>query len=286
MPSNVPVPTKAVPTPLKSLFPIFYQNIIAINNGSQAVQQQFLVQGLYANITNSAMSAQNLDNSVNSQIFKAYSYPYFPSFIDIPYSAAQLASAQCYVEANKDAPFYPQDGVYLTSIPVASTPYNNYNTLPNGNANTAITQGWVPIAINQQGNAYIVKDITTLISINNVQIIEFKAQHQWDVVRYMSAGIYNAWQIYSILPASNSGRQLNSPQFQSAFQAVVQGLITLWGSPSYNLLQNVSKYVGLVTVTTDPNNPEDIDVYVPAQIIPGLGSANVTINLFSVYQSF
>jgi hypothetical protein len=53
-----------------------------------------------------------------------------------------------------------------------------------------------------------------------------------------------------------------------------------------NLVTNVAAYADLVTVVTNPSSPTGILVTIPAQIIPGVGSANVTLNIFSVYSTF
>lgn len=266
----------------------FVTAINLMNSGNYAQDGKFLVQGIFGNVTVNAMAAQTLFNVIGNQYFKTVSYPYKPQFLDPVFNGVNLACALAYAEANKDSPYYPLDSVVLSSLPVASSVSNRYNTNIGMNADTALSLGWIPIGVNGNGNAFIVRDVTTLIKDpgTGVTDTEFRYQHVWDVTRFMIENIYQAFAIARQAPGTNNGFALNSPYFDQSFANTVKGLLTLWGNPQYQLLQNVSEYLSLVTVTTDASDPTKVDVFVPAQVIPGLSGANISINLFSVYATF
>lgn len=262
----------------------FFTGISVLNNGTFITKNKYFVQGILGNITTLPTLANTLPE-YNSQLIKQISYPYQQMFLDIPFAATYLASAQAYVNNNPDVPYLPQE-VYLTHIPISRNVQNRYNVVRNGNADVAMNKGWAVWGVSSQGRAYLVRDITSLITIPNTSItdVEFRFQHVWDVVRFITKDIYQQWQVFSVSPVINGGRILNSPDNQATFRDLVVGRLYFY--QGLQLLQNVSAYADQVTVITNPSSPTGILVTIPAVIIPGLGSADVVLNIFSVYNVF
>lgn len=266
----------------------FVNGVLAMNSGNNASDGKYLVQGIFGNTTVLANASQTLFNVVGSPYFKSVSYPYSPQFLDPYFNGVLMACALAYAEANKDAPYYPLDGVVLASIPVTNAITNRFNTNVGMNADTALSIGWTPIGINSNGYAFIIRDVTTLITNpgTNTTDVEFRYQHPWDVTRFMIKNVYDAFVIARQAPGFNNGFTLNSPYFAQNFENTVKGLLTQWGSPQFQLLQNVPLYLSLVSVKMNVSDPTQVDVFIPSQIIPGLSGANISINLFSVYANF
>ena len=188
--------------------------------------------------------------------------------------------------ANGDAPYPPLMSATIDHLPVSSLAYSiSYSNIQNGTADIAINQGWLPFAPNSSGVVSFLESVTTLITIPNTSTPdnEFRYTHVWDSVRWLKQQVATLYTTISKLP-NNAGSALISPQFIRQFRTGIQAILVR--GQTLGIFENVSTYVKLVTVNQDSTNPNQVDAYVPCQIIPQLNGANVTINVFSSLTAF
>jgi len=86
-----------------------------------------------------------------------------------------------------------------------------------------------------------------------------------------------------VLP-NNQGTALLSKTFINNFQSGIIGV--LFKLEQLDVVQNVAIYQQLVNVAMDANNPNQVNVFVPSQIIPQINGADISINVFSALYNF
>lgn len=262
----------------------FIQGVRSLNIG-QINNNKFYVQGVFANISTKAIMAINLPNPLDSLYFRQISYPYSNKFMDTPLSAGQVAATISYLDNNFNQTYSPQDGIALGNLPVSSDVYNRYNTLEGGNANDAINRGWTPLGVNAQGQVYIVKDVTSLLTVPGTGIpdVEFRFQRTPQCIRAIIKNTALLFKKMSVLP-NNEGRKTNSDDFRKDFADALYAMLDQM--QTLGIVQNLSQYAYLIQVLPNPQAPQNILVRLPAQIVPGLGGANITLDIFSVNTLF
>lgn len=270
----------------------FYNGIVEYNLANKVLNKHYLCYGVAGNMTLLPSSAASLP-APNSQLYILTSYPYVAKFGDIPYdntdgtvASGRLASASLYMLANGDAPFPPLMTATINHLPVSSIAKDiSYSNQQNGTADIAINQGWLPFAPNSSGVVAFLESVTTLITIPSTTTPddEFRYTHVWDSVRWIKREVANLFGVISVLP-NNRGSALISPQFIRQFRVGIQAI--LQRGQTLGILENVALYTKLVKVTQDATNPNQVDAYIPAQVIPQLNGANVEINIFSSLYTF
>lgn len=271
----------------------FYSMIANLNSQFGATENHFGTFGIAGNITNPASNAQNLPSPNNPQYILT-SYPYVQKFGNIPYDnttqtvgSGRLASTIAYFIANGDAPYPPLTNAILgNTLPVSSIAnITSYSATTQGSGNIAITRGWLPIAVNNANVPYFLQSNTTMTTLpgTNIPDTEFRYTHPWKCIKRIKKAVTVAYNVLRVLP-NNQGTAILSPLFVRTLQsAVVNALFVLQKD---QIVQNVSLYQQLVSVVIDANNANQVDIFVPSQIIPQLNGANITINVFSALYNF
>ncbi len=265
----------------------FYNGIAAINEPNQVLNNHYFTYGGAGNVTILPSSASTLP-APNNQENILVSYPYYPVFGNVIYennhqnvAAGRIASAIMYMLANGDAPFPPLMTATINHLPVSTNfSTQSYSGSQQGTGDIAVNQGWIPLAPNTSGVVEFLESVTTLITIpdSTVPDVEFRYTHVWDCIRWLKQRVGQLFEVQSKLP-NNMGSALMSPTFLTNFQAgIVSILVT---GEKLGIFENVALYQNLVSVTQDSINPNQVDAYVPCQIIPQINNANININVFS-----
>lgn len=286
--------TISLSSDVTSTYVDFYNGINLLNQANQVLNNHFGTYGIAGNIISPASNAQNLP-ALNNKNYIFATYPYVQKFGDIPFDntagnvgGGRLAATIAYFLANGDAP-YP--ALMLANIgntvPVSSVAnLTTYSTNQNGTADIAINRGWLPIGVNSSNLPYFAQSNTSMITLPNTDVPdkEFKYTHIWDCVRWLKINTTQLWNQIKQLP-NNKGANFISPQFIKQFRA---GLVSiLYQGQALGVVKNVDLYNQLVTVTQNKDNPNQVDVNIPSQIIAQLNGANITITVFSsLYTSF
>lgn len=270
----------------------FFQGVAGLNQDNQVLNNHYFTYGFSGNITSLPSNAANLP-APNKNIYALVTYPYVQKFGDVPYentagnvAGGRLASAVAYMVANGDAPFPALMNARINHLPVSSVASTtSYSSAAGGTGNIAVEQGWLPLAPDNAGRVRILQSNTTMITLPNTTVpdVEFRYTHIWDCVRWLKYQVAQLYLSISVLP-NNAGSPTISPGFIRQFRTGIIGILTL--GQNLGVLENVSLYEGLVTVVEDPLNPNQVDAYVPSQIIPQLNGANVDINVFSALYTF
>ena len=270
----------------------FFNLITLLNQGNQVLNSHYFTYGMAGNIALLPNQAATLP-APNNQEYVLVTYPYVYKFGSIPYEntamnvgAGRVTSAVAYMLANGDTPFPPLMGATINQLPVSPVyATTSYSGAQNGTGDIAVNQGWLPLAPNTQGLVQFLESNTTLITIPGTTTpdIEFRYTHIWDCVRWLKQQIAQLYTTISVLP-NNQGSVLISPQFIRQFQNGILSILVT--GENLGVIENLALYQNLVTVTQDPINPNQVDAYVPAQIIPQLNGANVLINVFSSLYQF
>jgi hypothetical protein len=270
----------------------FFNAITAYNEANTVLNNWYLNYGIAGNITVLPNAASGLPTP-NTQENILVTYPYIAKFGDIPYDNAagtvgggRVASAVAYMLANGDTPFPPLMTATINHLPVSSVASTtSYSAAQNGTGDIAVNQGWLPLAPNNLGVVTFLESNTTLITIPNTTTpdIEFRYTHIWDCVRWVKYQVAQLYNTISVLPF-NQGSALISPAFTRQF---TQGIIGILNQGQLlGVVQNVALYENLVSVVEDTQNPNQVDAYIPCQMIPQLNGANVLINVFSALYTF
>lgn len=270
----------------------FYDGITALNEPDQVLNNHYFTYGIAGNITSLPNAASSLP-VVNNQEDILVSYPYVAQFGNIPYdntagtvASGRISAAVAYMLANGDTPYPSLGGSTINHLPVSSIANTtSYSFTVGGTGDLAITQGWLPLAPNSGNIVTFIQSNTTLTTIPGTSVPdqEFRYTHVWDSVRWLRQQVSNLFQSISVLP-NNAGQAFISPAFVRQFRGGIIGILNY--GQSLGIFQNVSQYQNLVTVTQDTQNPNQVDAYVPCQIIPQLNGGNVTINVFSSLYQF
>jgi hypothetical protein len=279
-------------TDITTTYADFYDGITLINEPNQVLNQHYFTYGAAGNITSLPSSAASLP-APNNQENILVTYPYVAQFGDVPYentagnvAAGRVTSAVMYMLANGDAPFPPLMTATINHLPVSSLASTiSYSGAQNGTGDIAVNEGWLPLAPNSSGVVAFLESNTTLITIPGTTTpdVEFRYTHIWDCVRYIKQKVAELFNVISVLP-NNQGSALISPFFIRQF---TQGIYSiLYTAQNLGVVENVALYQNLVSVTQDQTNPNQVDVYIPIQIIPQLNGANVLINVFSSLYTF
>jgi hypothetical protein len=270
----------------------FYDGIAQINEPDEVLNGHYFTYGAAGNITSLPSQAASLPNA-NDMEKILVTYPYVYKFGGIPYDNAagtvasgRVTSAVLYMLANGDAPFPPLMSATINHLPVSSVASTtSYSAAPGGTGDLAVNQGWLPLAPTIGGRVQFLESNTTLTTIPNTSTpdIEFRYTHIWDCVRWVKQEVAQLYEVISVLP-NNMGSVLLSPQFINQFRTGIIGILNQ--GQSLGVLQNVPLYENLVTVTQDTQNPNQVDAYIPTQMIPQLNGASVLINIFSSLVTF
>lgn len=265
----------------------FYNGITQLNQANQVLNQHYFTYGIAGNVTLLPQNAANLP-VLNSQENILVTYPYVAKFGDIPYdntagtvASGRIASAVLYMLSNGDAPFPALTNVTINHIPVSSVASTtSYSAQAGSTGDMAVTQGWLPLAPNSDNVIQFLQSVTTLTTIPGTTTpdTEFRYTHIWDCVRWTKQEVAQLFNSISKLPG-NQGTVNISPAFIRQFRL---GIIAILNQgQQLGLFQNVPLYSRKVTVTQDSQNPNQVDVFIPEQIIPQLNGASVTIGLLS-----
>lgn len=270
----------------------FFNGIKGLNQPDQVLNNHYLTYGCAGNISILPSQAATLP-SPNTQLDVLVTYPYVAKFGDIPYentagnvAGARITSSVLYMLANGDRPYPSLGGSVITHLPVSSiASITSYSNKQNGTGDIAVSRGWLPLAPNSSNIVTILQSNTTMTTIPNTTVtdIEFRYTHIWDSVRDIKRQVALLYQTISVLP-DNAGSAFISPQFIRQFRnGIIAILHTLQNAGE---LQNVELYQNLVTVKQDNTNPNQVDAFIPAQVIPQLNGANVLIDVFSALIDF
>lgn len=265
----------------------FYAVVDRLNTGNNVLQKNYGTFGIAGNVTSSPANAANLPDINNSNdIF--VTYPYYPKFGNIPYenstnnvAAGRFASAVAYMLANQDAPFPALTDALITHLPVATNwQTTSYSASAGGTGDQAVDEGWLPMAPNSLGQVRFLQSVTSLTTIPNTNIIdnEFRYTHVWQCVRVIKRAIAQLFVTCSTLP-DNQGTAILSPAFLEQFKSGIMNALNFL--QNQQVIQNLALYKDLITVTIDLTDPTQVDVYVPAQIIPQLNGGSALIKIFS-----
>lgn len=284
-----PISTKSQVT---TTYADFFDGVAELNQPNQVLNKHYFTYGCAGNISILPPQAATLPN-INTQLDIFVTYPYVYKFGDVPYEntagnvgAARVTSAVLYMLANGDAPNPSLGGAVIKHLPVSSIANTtSYSPKQDGTGDIAVTRGWMPLAPNSSGVVTILQSNTSLTTIPNttVQDKEFRYTHIWDSVRWLKRNVGELYEVISVLP-NNAGSAFISPQFIRQFEGGIKSILVEGEDLGY--LQNVEKYQNLVKVTSDPLNPNQVNAYVPSQIVPQLNGANVLIDVFSALINF
>ncbi len=279
-------------TDITTTYADFYDGITLLNEPNQVLNKHYFTYGAAGNITSLPSAAATLP-APNNQENILVTYPYIAQFGNIPYensngnvAGGRVTSAVMYMLANGDAPFPPLMTATINHLPISSLASTiSYSGAQNSTGDIAVNQGWLPLAPNSSNVVAFLESNTTLITIPSTTTpdIEFRYTHIWDCVRWVKQEVAELFGVISVLP-NNQGSALISPIFLRQF---TQGIYSiLFTGENLGVVENVSLYQNLVSVTQDPTNPNQVDVYIPIQIIPQLNGANILINVFSSLYTF
>jgi len=270
----------------------FYTLCTLLNQDNQVLNNHYLTYGIAGNVSMLPNQAATLP-APNSQFNILVSYPYIAQFGDIPYenssnnvAGGRVSCAVAYMLANGDAPFPPLMTATIGQLPVSSLSDTiSYQETPNGTGDICVSRGWLPLAPNQSKVICFLQSNTSLITnpTTGVPDIEFRYTHIWDCMRWIKQQVGTLWGTSISIPG-NKGSALMDPTLVSNFKGGVISILVQ--GEKLGIVQNIEKYQSLVTVVQDSQNPNQIDVYVPSQIIPQVNGANVSINIFSSLTTF
>lgn len=270
----------------------FFAGVNLINQANQILNQHFGTFGYSGNISVLPSSAATL-YAANSSNYVLPTYPYIYKFGNIPYentlgnvAGGRVSACVAYMVANGDVPYPALINVTINHLPVSLiSSSSSYSTAQNGTGDIAMNQGWLPLTPNSQGIVKIINSITSLITIPNtvVQDIEFRYTHIWKCVREIKRAVAESFETLVTLP-NNQGTALLSPDFIANFRTMI--LEDLFILQNLNVVENVELYQNLVSVTEDSVNPNQVDAYIPSQIIPQINGANILISIFSALYQF
>ena len=272
----------------------FYNGIAALNSAGQDFNSNhYLTYGMAGNISTAATQVTTLPIKNNYQNILV-SYPYQAQLNDVPYentagtvAGARISSCVLYMLSNGDAPYPPLTLATINHLPVSSISNQiSYTAAQNlGSANQAVIQGWLPLAPNLNNVVQFQQSVTSMTTEPNTSVpdTEFRYTHIWDCVRYLKYQVTQSFIILVTLP-NNLGMSLITPQFLAQFRANI--LAILYDAQTRNIVQNVDLYQGLVVVTQDSLNPNQVDASIPSQIIPQVNGLASNITVFSSLINF
>jgi hypothetical protein len=265
----------------------FYDGVEVLNEDNQVLNGHYITYAVAGNITSLPTSAVTLPAPNTFQDILV-TYPYVYKFGGIPYDNAagtvasgRVAAAALYMLANGAAPFPPLTSATINHLPVSSVASTtSYSFAQNGTGDIAINQGWLPLAPNTSGVVTFLESVTSLITVPGTTTpdIEFRYTHVWDCIRWIKQNVGELFEQISILP-NNAGSVLMSPAFLKQFRQAIIGVLSK--GQNLGIIENLALYEDLVSVTQDTVNPNQVDVYVPSQLIPQVNGANILINIFS-----
>ncbi len=265
----------------------FFDGNELINQGNQVLNKHYFTYAMAGNITSLPSNAGNLPN-INSQYDIFTTYPYYPKFGDIPLNntdgttgSLAVSAAIMYALANQDAPYYSLANVKLNHLPVSRDWKNyNYSNAQGGTGDIAISQGWYVLYVATDGIVTILQSNTALTTIPNTNITdnEFRYTHIWDVIRWIKREAAIAWEEVTYLP-NNQGMQLMSPAYLIQLRGAM--LSVLKDAQNLGMIENLQLYQNKVVVAPDLTNVNQVNVTIPAQIIPQINGADITINVLS-----
>lgn len=274
-------------TDITTTYADFYDGVLFLNQANQVLNKHYLTYGIAGNITSLPTQAALLP-APNTQYSVLVTYPYVYKFGNIPYdnntgdvASGRVASSVTYMLANGDTPFPPLTATTIPHLPVSSVwKTTSYSNAQEGTGDIAINQGWLPLAPNSNGIVSLLESNTTLITIpsTNIPDVEFRYTHIWDCIRWIKREVAVLFESISVLP-DNAGTALISPGFLGQFKQGILGVLTT--AQNLGVIENLALYKNLVEVTQDPLLPNQVDAYIPCQIIPQLNGANIVINVFS-----
>lgn len=291
---NIELSSTVLQFPIKQLTDItvthadYFNLVDELNLGNQVLNQHYGTFGFAGNTTSLPSQAVNLPD-INNSRYVLVTYPYLPVFGDIPYdndagtlAGGRVAASVAYLIANNDIPYPNRQKSIITHIPV-STSINaqNYSPAPGNTGEFAIEQGWLPLLPNQNGGGIsLLQSNTAMTTIPNTNIPdnEFRFTHDWQCIQYLKKQATQTFIKLATLP-NNQGQAILSADWIFKFdKAIIQMLQT---ADNLGIIENVDTYINLVVVRESLIDPGVVDVYIPAQIIPGILGMTGLINIFS-----
>lgn len=279
-------------TDITTTYADFYDGVAFLNQANQVLNKHYFTYAVAGNITSLPTEAALLP-APNTQYDILPTYPYVYKFGNIPYdntagdvASGRISSAVIYMLANGDAPFPPLTASVIPHLPVSSVwKTTSYSGAQDNTGDIAINQGWLPLAPNSSGVVSLLESNTSLITIPDTSIpdIEFRYTHIWDCIRWIKREVAVLFESISVLP-NNAGTALISQGFLDQFKQGIIGILTT--AQNQSIIKNLALYKNLVTVTQDLTNPNQVDAYIPCQIIPQLNGADIVINVFSSLVQF
>lgn len=252
----------------------FITNINTLNGQYEVENGKFYVAGYSANLS-IPRTLKNTLPLINNQFIQPIYLPYSPKIGDVPQSASMIAAAYSMPLANNPAPFNPLNGYTFSSIWVTADTSQWLSKGVTKDSETVLDLGWNPLCINQQQQAYIVRAITSLVTIPGTPIPdeEFFPATTWQSIGYVKLSIYQATQL--IL----SQNVKKTPGVISAIKgAIVNALVVL---EQQGILQNVKAFIPYVTVLNNPNDASGLITNIPIQVIPELSEIQNNVNIYS-----
>ena len=252
----------------------FLSAINTFNNQFQGENGKFYVAG-YMGIT--SIARQQLSNlpKFNSQYIHNVYFPFSKKLGDITQTAAMITAAYSVPLANNPIPFNPVNNYAFSSI-LPSVDKTQYLTKGvTGDVEAVLQLGSIPIAVNAEGKAYIVRAVTSLLDVPGTTIPddELYPITTWQSISYVRLSIYTAC---TAILQSNVKK---TPAVRARLRGQV--IATLRTLESLGIIQNVTDFLPFILVSDNPTDATALDISVPAQIIPELSSITANVGIYS-----
>lgn len=249
----------------------FVNYINEVNAATATADQLFGTLGIYAvlSIPNSLYSTVY---QPNTPFMSGKFYYYSPSLGDIPQTAAMVAADYGCQIAQGVAPFNPYNGLPSPAVAVSS----NQNTYAQRqDQQNILSVGFTPTGVNNQGQAYTVRAVTTMLTLPGTPVpdVEFFPVTTWQIIFYYKYYLWNKL----------SGTQFQRQRMSGSVITAARGAVvaSLDDFQSGGMFENVASYIPFVMVMQDETNPSQLDIQIPAQVIPELAIINAGVNIYS-----
>lgn len=176
------------------------------------------------------------------------------------YTVAQLAAAYAAMLAGLTIPFNPLDGQQIGNLnPPVNTPNDNITVGANAESETALTQGWTPLATNANATVSIIRSITSSPPLPTQAYFDVQ---DFQVLYYWRKTVFN-----------NFNQPFWSQQKASvqAAQNILSDLLRLAGlMQDQGMFQAVEQLAPQFEVERNASDRSRFDSFTPVNVIPGL----------------
>lgn len=251
----------------------FFDNVKALNTPYQVMNNHFVVFGGIANLTLTRELALQLPE-INSQYFIGSFYPYASSKSPA-LRASQVSASVLALNAQSGTPFNPINNATSLGIYSNLTKNQQIEVGVGSQSEQVFQRGWTPISVNQEGLPYIVRAVTTLLSLSpGLKDIEYFPVSTWQVISEWKKAVY----LLTIQPFYTNAR--TTPFVQLALVEGVRALAMTFAQ--LGMFENINRTtLKEITVSVSKTDPSQLIIHTPVTVVPELNSIKVEVDVES-----